>query len=65
MKSTNICKHISMKYFALHKRIKEKIVFVEYIGIELMIVDPLTEGLTPKIFIDHMDNIELISSFYD
>ena len=64
-KNTSTCKHIEIKYFALHERIKENIVSIKYISIELMIADLLTKGHTLRIFRDHMEHIGLINSFYD
>ena len=43
MKSISICKHINIKYFACHEKIKQGIVSIEYINIELMVPDLLTK----------------------
>ena len=65
MKSTSACKHMGIKYFALHERIKKSKVFVEHIDMELMIADPLTKGLTLRIFKNYVNHKSVISSFYD
>jgi len=34
---------------------------IEYITIDLMIVNHLTKELTPKTFIDHIENMDIMS----
>jgi len=45
-KSGSRSKHIDIKYLAIRERIKEKKVVIEHISTELMIVDPLTKGMS-------------------
>jgi len=47
-------KHIDIKYLAIREHVKEKKVVIEHINTELMIVDPLTKGMPPKNFKDHV-----------
>ncbi|XP_034685656.1 secreted RxLR effector protein 161-like [Vitis riparia] len=58
-KSSSRNKHIDIKYLALKERVKEKTVVIEHVSIELMIVDPLTKGMPPLKFKDHVDRLGL------
>jgi len=52
-------KHIDIKYLAIKERVKEKKMVIEHVSTELMIVDPLTKGMPPKNFKDHVVRMEL------
>lgn len=52
-------KHIDIKYLAIRECVKEKKVVIEHISTELMIVDPLTKGMPPFKFKDHVMNMGL------
>nr|CAN60205.1 hypothetical protein VITISV_036061 [Vitis vinifera] len=54
-------KHIDIKYLAIKEHVKEKKVITEHISTELMIVDPLTKGMPPLKFKDHIVNMGLSS----
>ncbi|RVW91499.1 Retrovirus-related Pol polyprotein from transposon TNT 1-94 [Vitis vinifera] len=58
-KSGSQSKHINIKYLAIRERVKEKKVVIEHISTELMIVDPLTKGMPPLKFKDHVVNMGL------
>ena len=58
-KSSSRNKHINIKYLALRERVKEKTVVIEHVSTELMIVDPLTKGMPPLKFKDHVDRLGL------
>ena len=60
-KSGSRSKHIDIKYLAIRERVKEKKVVIEHISTELMIVDPLTKGMPPLKFKDHVVNMGLSS----
>ena len=60
-KSGSRSKNIDIKYLAIRERVKEKKVVIEHISIELMIVDPLTKGMSPLKFNDHVDRMGLVS----
>ena len=53
-KSGSRSKHIDIKYLAIRECVKKKKVVIEHINTELMIVDPLTKGMPPKNFKDHV-----------
>ena len=58
-KSGSRSKHIDIKYLAIRERVKEKKVVIEHVSTELMIVDPLTKGMPPFRFKDHVDRMGL------
>ncbi|WJZ97087.1 hypothetical protein VitviT2T_015721 [Vitis vinifera] len=60
-KSGSRSKHIDIKYLAIRERVKEKKVVIEHISTELMIADPLTKGMQPLKFKDHVVNMGLSS----
>ncbi|RVW62445.1 Retrovirus-related Pol polyprotein from transposon TNT 1-94 [Vitis vinifera] len=60
-KSGSRSKHIDIKYLAIKERVKEKKVVIEHISTELMIADPLTKGMPPLKFKDHVVNMGLSS----
>ena len=58
-KSGSRSKHVDIKCLAIRKRVQEKKVVIEYVSTELMIVDPLTKGMPPLKFKDHVDRMGL------
>ena len=58
-KSTSRNKHLNIKYLTIRERVKEKTMVIEQVGIELMIVDPLTKGMPLLKFKDHVDRLGL------
>ena len=60
-KSRSRSKHIDIEYLAIRERVKQKKVVIEHVSTELMIVDPLTKGMPPKKFRDHVINMGLES----
>eukprot|EP00253_Pinus_taeda_P014320 PITA_14320 len=58
-KSGSRSKHIDIKYLAIRERVKEKEVVIEHVSTELMIVGPLTKGIPPFKFKDHVMNMGL------
>ena len=60
-KSGSRIKHINIKYLVIREHVKKKIMVIEYISTELMIVDPLTKGMPPLKFKNHVDRMGLHS----
>eukprot|EP00253_Pinus_taeda_P015417 PITA_15417 len=60
-KSGSRNKHIDIKYLAIRECVKEKKVVIEHVSTELMISDPLTKGMPPFKFKDHVMNMGLCS----
>lgn len=58
-KYSNGAKHIDLKYLAVKEEVQKQTVFMEHIKTELVIADPLTEGLTPKTLKEHVDRMAL------
>ena len=58
-KSASQSKHISIKYLAIKECIKENKVVIEHVSIEMMTIDPLTKGMSPKNFKDHVVRMRL------
>ena len=52
-------KHMELKYFAVKEEVQKQRVSIEHIRTELMIADPLTKGLPPKTFNDHVSRMGL------
>ncbi|XP_050895978.1 secreted RxLR effector protein 161-like [Lathyrus oleraceus] len=61
-KSGSRSKHIDIKYLAIRERVKDKIVVINHISTNLMIIDPLIKGMPPIKFKDHVENMGLGSS---
>ncbi|KAK8475357.1 hypothetical protein V6N11_044668 [Hibiscus sabdariffa] len=53
-------KHIDIKYLAIRERVKEKKVVIAYIGNEQMLANPLTKGMPPHKFKDHVVTMGLV-----
>ncbi|XP_057483946.1 secreted RxLR effector protein 161-like [Actinidia eriantha] len=53
-KSGSQSKHIDIKYLAIKERVKEKKVAIKHVSTELIIAGPLTKGMPPKNFKDHV-----------
>lgn len=58
-KSGSRSKHIDIKYLAIRERVKDKSVVIEHVSTELMIADPLTKGMPPMKFKDHVNRMGL------
>ena len=63
-KSGSRSKHIDIKYLAIREHIKAEEVLIEHIQTEQMIADPLTKGMPPKIFKDHVVRLGLRGNLY-
>jgi hypothetical protein len=61
-KSSDAAKHIDIKYFVVKDRVQDQTVEIEHISTKQMLVDPLTKGLPPNIFRDHVAGMSLLKS---
>jgi len=52
---------MELKYFAV-KEVQKRKVSIEHISTDLMIVDPLTKGLSPKLYAGHVKNMGIMST---
>jgi len=53
-------KHMKLKYFVVKEEVQKQRVSIKHINTNLMITDPLTKGLPPKTFIEHVKNMDII-----
>ena len=58
-KYSNGAKHMELKYFAVKEEVQKQRVSIEHINTELMVADPLTKGLPPKTFKEHVKRMGL------
>ena len=52
-RSSSKSKHIEIKFLIGKERVRSGQMFIEHIGTNSMIADPLTKGLPPKVFHEH------------
>ena len=55
-------KHMELKYFAIKEEVQKQRVSIEHISTSFMIADPLTKGLPPKIFYEHVERMGIIKN---
>jgi len=53
--------YIDIKFLVVKERVQNGQIFIEHIGTNSMIADPLTKGLTPKVFQEHTASMGVIS----
>ena len=56
-RSSSKSKHIEIKFLVGKERVQSGQVFIEHIGTNSMIADPLTKGLPPKVFHEHITHM--------
>jgi hypothetical protein len=62
-KSSTSCKHLDIKLYVIQEKTMEKRqVSFDYIGTQHMLADPLTKGLAPKLYSQHVKDMGLMSS---
>jgi hypothetical protein len=61
-KSSDAAKHIDIKYFIVKDRVQDQTTEIEHISTKQMLADPLTKGLPPNIFRDHVTSMGLLES---
>ena len=64
-KSMSGAKHIDIKYHVVNERIQDqtiniKYINTKYINTKYMLADPLTKGLPPSVFKDHVTDMGLV-----
>ena len=52
-------KHMELKYIVVKEEVQKQRVSIEHIRTDLMIADPLTKGLQPKTFTEHVHRMGL------
>ena len=51
---------MKIKYLAMKEEVQKQIVSIKHISTNLMIADPLTKGLEPKTFKEHVERMGII-----
>ena len=59
-KSSGAAKHIDIKCHVVKDRIQDQTISLKYINTKFMLADPLTKGLPPSIFKDHVAGMGLV-----
>src|SRR5262249_61474835 len=62
-KNSSGSKHMEIKYLTVKDMVKKGDIKVEYINTEVMIANPLTNGLRPIIFKRYVESMSVIESF--
>ena len=58
-KSSSRSRYIDIKFLIVKKRVQSGQIFIEHIGPNSMIADPLIKGITPKVFHEHTASMML------
>ena len=53
-KSSGAIKHIDIKYYVVKDKVQDHVISFEHISTEMMLADPLTKGLQPNVFSEHV-----------
>jgi hypothetical protein len=53
-RSSSKSKHIDIKFLVVKERVQSELISIEHIGTTSMLADPLTKGLIPKQFHEHV-----------
>jgi hypothetical protein len=61
-KSSNAAKHIDIKYYVVKDKIRDHVISLKHISTEKMLADPLTKGLPPNVFREHVAGMGLKES---
>jgi hypothetical protein len=61
-KKTKVVKHINVRFYVVKEKIQEQTISLEHISTKKMIADPLTNGLSPSVFREHLAGIGLRES---
>lgn len=59
-RSSSKSKHIDIKFLVVKERVQSKQICIEHIGTDFMLADPLTKGLTPKVFHKHINQMGVV-----
>jgi len=58
-KSSGAAKHIDIKFYVVKEQVQDRTICLEYISTKKMLVDPLTKGLPPNVFREHLAGMGL------
>ena len=63
-KLSGVAKHIDVKYYVVENKVWGHIISLEHVRTEKMPADPLTKGLPPSVFREHVANMGLRESLW-
>ena len=58
-KSSGAAKYIDIKVYIVKEKIKDRAISLEHISTKKMLTDPLTKGLPPSVFSEHIAGMGL------
>jgi hypothetical protein len=58
-KKTKGTKHINIRFYVVKEKIQDQTISLKHISTKKMIADPLTKGLPPNIFKEHLAGMGL------
>jgi hypothetical protein len=61
-KSSGAAKHIDIKYYVVKDKVWDHVISLEHISTAKMLTDPLTKGLPPNVFREHVAGMGLRKS---
>jgi hypothetical protein len=61
-KISGAAKHIDINYYIVKDKVRDQIISLEYISTVKMLADPLTKGLPPSVFKEHVADMGLRDS---
>jgi len=61
-KSSGAAKHIDIKFYVVKEKIQDQTISLEHISTKQMLADPLTKGLPPSVFREHVTGMGLMES---
>ena len=59
-RSSTKSKHIDIKFLVIKERVQSRQISIEHLGTNSMIADPLTKGLPPKVFHEHVAHMGVL-----
>ena len=61
-KSSGAAKHIDIKFYVVKEQVQDQTICLEHVRTSKMLADPLTKGLPPKVFREHLAGMGLRES---
>ena len=61
-KSSGAAKHIDIKFYVMKDKVRDHSISLEHISTKKMLADPLTKGLSPNVFREHLAGMGLRES---
>ena len=62
-KTSRGSKHLELKCLTVRDLVKDGSIVVEHVDTDSMLANLMTKGLRPIVFIQHVENIGIVSSF--